>query len=56
MYRRLFLFKKIRRGYAYAYTRFPFRREAEFITFEHEAREHQYGLWVLSLRDGRTEF
>lgn len=43
----------IRRGYAYAYTRFPFRRQAEFITLEREARERQYGLWHLSLRDGR---
>ncbi|MBA7541590.1 hypothetical protein ES705_33906 [subsurface metagenome] len=43
----------IRRGYAYAYMRFPFRRQAEFISLEHEAREHQYGLWHLSLRDGR---
>lgn len=43
----------IRRGYAYAYTRFPFRRQAEFVALEREAREHQYGLWDLSLRDGR---
>lgn len=43
----------IRRGYAYAYTRFPFRRQTEFIAMEREAREHQYGLWHLSLRDGR---
>lgn len=43
----------IRRGYAYAYTRFPFRRQTEFIALEREAREHQYGLWHLSLRDGR---
>lgn len=43
----------IRRGYAYAYTRFPFRYQAEFIFLEHEAREQQYGLWHLSLRDGR---
>src|SRR3990170_2419226 len=43
----------IRRGYAYAYTRFPFRRLAEFIALEREARERQYGLWQLSLRDGR---
>ncbi len=43
----------IRRGYAYAYTRFPFRRRAEFIALEHEARRHQYGLWHLSLRDSR---
>jgi endonuclease YncB( thermonuclease family) len=43
----------IRRGYAYAYTRFPFRRQAEFIVWEREARERQYGLWHLSLRDGR---
>lgn len=43
----------IRRGYAYAYTRFPFHRRAEFIALEHEARQHQYGLWNLSLRDSR---
>lgn len=43
----------IRRGYAYAYTRFPFRRRAEFIALEREARARQYGLWHLSLRDGR---
>ena len=43
----------IRRGYAYAYTRFPFRRQTEFIPLEREARELQYGLWHLSLRDGR---
>lgn len=43
----------IRRGYAYAYTRFPFHRQNEFITLEREARERQYGLWHLSLRDGR---
>lgn len=43
----------IRRGYAYAYTRFPFRRQAEFMALEREARERQYGLWSLSLRDGR---
>ena len=43
----------IRQGYAYAYTRFPCRRQAEFIVLEHEARENQRGLWHLSLRDGR---
>jgi len=43
----------IRRGYAYAYTRFPFRRQTEFLTLEREARETQSGLWHLSLRDGR---
>ncbi len=43
----------IRQGYAYAYTRFPHRRQAEFIVLEHEARENQRGLWHLSLRDGR---
>lgn len=43
----------IRQGYAYAYIRFPFRRQAEFIALEHEARERQDGLWHLSLRDGR---
>ena len=43
----------IRRGYAYAYTRFPFRRQAEFVALEREARRCQYGLWRLSLQDGR---
>ncbi|MBE0478403.1 thermonuclease family protein [Candidatus Aerophobetes bacterium] len=43
----------IRRGYAYAYTRFPFHRQADFIALEREARQHQSGLWDLSLRDGR---
>ena len=51
--RRLANAEIIRRGYAYAYTRFPFRRQAEFIALEREARECQYGLWHLSLRDGR---
>lgn len=43
----------IRRGYAYAYTRYPFRRQGEFVILEEEARKRQYGLWHLSLRDGR---
>src|SRR4030042_1023920 len=43
----------IRRGYAYAYTRFLFRVQTDFIALEREAREHQCGLWHLSLRDGR---
>ena len=43
----------ISQGYAYTYTRFPFRRQAEFIALEREARQHQYGLWHLSLRDSR---
>ncbi len=43
----------IRRGYAYAYTRFEFRRRDGFLALEREARHAQYGLWHLSLRDGR---
>ena len=43
----------IRRGYAYAYTRFPFRYRDEFVMLEREAREKQYGLWSLSIKDGR---
>jgi micrococcal nuclease len=50
---RLINAEMIRRGYAYAYTRFPFRRQAEFLALEREARQRQYGLWNLSLRDGR---
>lgn len=43
----------IRRGYAYAYTRFPFKHQQDFLEAEKEAIEKQYGLWNLSLRDGR---
>ncbi len=43
----------IRRGYAYAYTRFPHRHADRFIELEREARRRQYGLWNYSLRDGR---
>lgn len=43
----------IRRGYAYAYSRFAHPRLAEFVAVEREARQAQYGLWHLSIRDGR---
>lgn len=43
----------IRRGYGYAYTRFPHSRTDEFIAAEREARAKQYGLWNYSLTDGR---
>jgi len=43
----------IRRGYAYAYTRFPFKYQQDFLEAEKEAIDKQYGLWNLSLRDGR---
>jgi micrococcal nuclease len=43
----------IRRGYGYAYTRFPHPRLEEFIAAEQEARSKQYGLWNYSLTDGR---
>jgi|GEM_PF-1798072 len=43
----------VRRGYAYAYRRFPFRRMDQFLSLEREARDRQCGLWHLSLRDGR---
>ncbi|OGS19314.1 MAG: hypothetical protein A2219_07595 [Elusimicrobia bacterium RIFOXYA2_FULL_50_26] len=42
----------LRRGYGYAYTRFPFSRMSEFISLEHNARQCQYGLWNYSLTDG----
>ncbi|MCD4824341.1 MAG: thermonuclease family protein [Phycisphaerae bacterium] len=45
--------KIIRRGYGYAYTRFPHARMAEFIEAERQARYKQYGLWNYSLTDGR---
>jgi len=43
----------IRRGYGYAYTRFPHLRMNEFVVAEQEARAKQYGLWNYSLTDGR---
>jgi len=44
----------IRRGYGYAYRRFPHPRMKEFMAAEHEARANQYGLWNYSLTDGRV--
>ncbi len=44
----------IRRGYAYAYTRFNYQRKSEFLLLEREAREKQYGLWDPSSVDTRT--
>ncbi len=43
----------VKRGYAYALTRFPFKRMNEFIVYEEEARQKHYGLWNQSLTDGR---
>ncbi|HEX9274284.1 MAG TPA: thermonuclease family protein [Candidatus Binatia bacterium] len=36
----------IRRGYAHAYTRFPFRHVAEFREMERAARNQAVGLWA----------
>jgi micrococcal nuclease len=36
----------IRQGYGHAYTRFPFRYQAEFLALEREAREQGRGLWA----------
>jgi endonuclease YncB( thermonuclease family) len=36
----------IRQGYGFAYTRFPYRRQAEFVNLEREAREQGRGLWA----------
>ena len=36
----------IRRGYAHAYTRFPFRHVVEFRRLEHIARSQAVGLWA----------
>jgi len=44
----------IRRGYGYAYRRFPHPRIKEFIAAECQARAKQYGLWNYSLTDGRV--
>jgi micrococcal nuclease len=36
----------IRQGYGHAYTRFPFRYQAEFLALEREARAQERGLWA----------
>lgn len=36
----------IRQGYGYAYTRFPFRYQQEFLLLERQAREQGRGLWA----------
>jgi len=36
----------IRQGYGFAYTRFPFRYQAQFVRLEREAREGGRGLWA----------
>lgn len=36
----------IRRGYGFAYTRFPFRYLEEFRALEREARQQRRGLWA----------
>jgi endonuclease YncB( thermonuclease family) len=36
----------IRQGYGFAYTRFPYRRQQEFVALEREAREQGRGLWA----------
>lgn len=35
----------IKRGYGFAYTRFPFKYLDEFRAYEREARENEKGLW-----------
>jgi micrococcal nuclease len=43
----------IRLGYGYSYSRYPHKRLNEFFDLEHQAIQHQYGLWNLSIMDGR---
>jgi len=35
----------IQKGYGYAYTRFPFKYETDFIKYENLARENRLGIW-----------
>jgi len=44
----------VRRGYGYAYTRFPFRYRAEFRELERLAREKALGLWFQCRRLAHT--
>ena len=44
---RLFLNAElVRQGFGRAYTRFPFRRKAQFVALEREARRSRRGLWA----------
>ena len=43
----------IRYGYAYVYTRFPYKRINDFLRLEKQARKAQRGLWSFSLKDAR---
>jgi micrococcal nuclease len=36
----------IRQGYGFAYTRFPFRYQEEFVRLERQARTERRGLWA----------
>jgi endonuclease YncB( thermonuclease family) len=36
----------IRRGYGYAFTRYPFARQSKFVELESKARERAVGLWA----------
>ncbi|OGH67647.1 MAG: hypothetical protein A3C15_02420 [Candidatus Magasanikbacteria bacterium RIFCSPHIGHO2_02_FULL_50_9b] len=40
-------------GYAYAYTRFPFSRRAEYLKLQTAARDAQRGLWSLKTCRGK---
>lgn len=42
----------IRRGYAFAYTRYPFKYLEQFRRLEREAREAERGLWAPDTCDG----
>ena len=44
----------IKRGYGFAYTKFPFRYMEEFRQYEREAREQERGLWGPLVGDPET--
>ena len=44
--------EKIKQGYGYAYTKFPFKYLEEFRQYEKEAREAKRGLWADKPKQG----
>ena len=43
----------LKRGYAYVLRRFPFKKKAEFLYIQDQARQEHRGLWSYNLSSGR---
>ena len=44
----------VRRGYGFAYTKFPFKYKEEFLQFQREALQDRRGIWYFLLHDEET--